>query len=64
MEDLLPVLLHIQHLDASQSAQVAGLTAALGIKSGGIQDDCIATLGFPAIHYPGGEVILMAVFII
>ena len=44
MEDLLSGFLHIQHICLPQRAQIAGLTAAFGIKNGGVQLHLIATL--------------------
>jgi hypothetical protein len=57
-------LLHIQNPDSPQRTQVAGLAAAFGIESSGIQNHFPAFVGGAAGEHPGRKPGKVAVFII
>ena len=64
MDDLLLPLLHIQHPNAVQRTQIAGLSAALGVKGGGVQPNLIPFRRFLAGDHLGLEPVYVAIFII
>ena len=64
VEDVLPLLLYIQHIGASQDTQIALLTAAGGVEGSGIQRHCPAALYLFAAGDHRGKIFQMRICII